>query len=94
MSEVTKEVFIAKYALTQDIYTTKVKVNGTDAVDYPEKGYGMVFYHKGDWFETYEGALARAEELRTRRIASLKRSIAKLEKLKFTNPVARKEPRP
>ena len=44
------------------------------------------YYHKPNWHRTYQEALARAEEMRTKRIASLKREIKKLESLQFSDP--------
>ena len=40
--------------------------------------------HGKDWHRTPESALARAEEMRKAKIASLKKSIAKLEAMTFS----------
>ena len=40
--------------------------------------------HKPDWHTTPEAAIARAEEMRTKKIASLKKQIAKLEAMTFS----------
>lgn len=37
-----------------------------------------------EWHRTREGAVAKAEEMRVARIASLEKQIAKLRKLRFT----------
>ena len=42
--------------------------------------------HGKDWHRTPEQALARAEEMRLAKIESLKKSIKKLEGLKFIAP--------
>jgi hypothetical protein len=41
------------------------------------------FVHGNDWHRTPEAALARAEEMRHARIASLKKSLAKVEATMF-----------
>ena len=45
---------------------------------------GSLFLHRGDWHTTPEAAIARAEEMRTKKIASLKKQIAKLEAMTFS----------
>ena len=45
---------------------------------------GALFLHKPDWHTTPEAAIARAEEMRTKKIASLKKQIAKLEAMTFS----------
>ncbi len=40
--------------------------------------------HKPDWHTTPEAAIARAEEMRTKKIASLKKQVAKLEAMTFS----------
>lgn len=77
-------VFITKYALT-------VGIEEMD-VDLCEKYPGMVkttnsqFFHgEGkEWHRTLAGAIDRADEIRVAKIASLKKSIVKMEKLDFT----------
>ena len=46
-------------------------------------------FHGKDWHRTEQDAIARAEQMRAAKIASLKKSITKFEKMKFTstNPV-------
>lgn len=45
---------------------------------------GALFLHKPDWHTTPEAAIARAEEMRTKKIASLKKQIANLEAMTFS----------
>lgn len=42
-----------------------------------------VTFHGNEWHRTREEAVARAEQMRAAKIASLKKQIAKLEKLSF-----------
>lgn len=82
----TKERFtayITKYALTEGIFEAE-----------GEESNGYFYYGKGgydrnqacpeDWHRTREEAVARAEDMRKRKIASLKKSIAKMEALRFS----------
>lgn len=48
------------------------------------KGTIQYYHGKGDeWHETKESAIAKAEEIRKKKINSLKKQIEKLEKMKF-----------
>ena len=79
--------WVTKCALTSGIQ----KVSGTirhetssAMFSYPAKDRGWYdVVHGNDWHRTPEAALARAEEMRKARIASLKKSIAKLESMTF-----------
>jgi len=86
-------VFITKFALTKGIEERTAYPIASDT-DYVEielqspalrlQGYRVGIAGEGkNWHRTREGAVARAEELRNKRIASLKHQIKKLEKLKF-----------
>lgn len=78
------QVFLTKYALTQGILEVEAEATtGLDVIRVKMGGYSN-YYHKNDWHLTREEALLRAEQMRQTRIASLKKSIAKLEKLVIT----------
>ena len=84
-------VYITKYALTQGILEKKVELFSksmvTELIEAPTRyGAATLFrqsFHKPYWHENREDAVKHANELRTRKISSLKKSIAKLEKLSF-----------
>jgi len=86
-----KEWFVAwltKKALTQGIACVRAQIESDwpRIVVYRLLGSSMDEYAYGegrDWHRTKEGAIARAEVMRKAKIASLKRQIAKLEKLNF-----------
>jgi hypothetical protein len=40
-------------------------------------------FHRPDWHETKEAAIARAEVMRKKKLASLKKQISRLEALSF-----------
>jgi len=48
---------------------------------------GALCLHEDDWHTTPEAAIARAEEMRTKKLASLKKQIAKLEAMTFSAEV-------
>ena len=75
-------VWITKYALTTGISESDATQCADNAVSWHRNGY-MYWYRKPDWHLTKEEALARAEQMRVAKIASIKKSIAKLEALKF-----------
>jgi len=77
------QVWITKYALTIGIMERDVDPpeDGTIAVRDP--GVFTKYYHHGEWFETPSEARDRAEEMRNRKIASVKKQLAKLEAMKF-----------
>lgn len=80
-----EKIFITKYALTKGILEKEVEIR-----DY---GYGYeIAYAKGEFssyslgkeaFRTREQAMERAEKMRLKKIASLKKQIEALEKMKF-----------
>ena len=79
--------WVTKYALTDGIQ----KVSGTvrhetssDMLSYIGSRYDWrECVHDNDWHRTPEAALARAEEMRKNKIASLKKSLAKMEATMF-----------
>jgi hypothetical protein len=84
------KVFITKYALTDGIK----EINGaTHEIGISERMVSYVIdgafasqamcVHKPDWHLTKAEAVERAEAMRVAKIASLRKSIAKLEKLTF-----------
>lgn len=80
-----EKVFITKYALTKGILEKEAEI-----CDY---GNGHIrAYVKGDFssyslgkvcFKTKEQAIEKAEKMRLKKIASLKKQIEALEKMKF-----------
>jgi hypothetical protein len=86
------KVFVTKYALTQGILEVEVEGEPKDgsgmvvSVPPPDARWGMKDYFHGegkDWHRDYLAARQRAENMRVAKIASLKKSIAKFEKLNF-----------
>lgn len=80
--EQTFEGFITKYALTRGIRKATLKVDGAGYAS--ERPFSFLgFSGKSGWARTKEEAVKQAEAMRKKKIASLKKQIAKLEKLEF-----------
>lgn len=82
------KVWITEYALTQGIIeaeTDKISNDGyCHAYWIDKKGYKCDSFLCPQHFATdKESAIAKAEEMRQKKIASLKKQIQKLEKMKF-----------
>lgn len=84
-----KKVFITKYALTQGIREEEAEISVFKYVSKEPEENARV---RGEWsgypigkeaFYTLEEAVKKAEEMRKRKIASLKKQIEKLEKMEF-----------
>ena len=81
------KVWITKYALTEGIFEVDAESKeGDTMISYKlEDGFSSQYAHgEGrEWCATEAAAKERAEDMRKARIASLHKSIAKLEKLRF-----------
>lgn len=73
-------VWVTTYALTKGILVADdAEVCSATMIASKRLGY----HHGNDWHRTEAAAIARAEEMRVAKIASLERQIAKLRKLTF-----------
>jgi hypothetical protein len=80
------KVWITKYALTQGVYELEVERTHSPTMVASIRGHSDCYtqcFHGKDWHETEAAALSEAETMRIAQIASLKKRIAKLEKLQF-----------
>lgn len=78
------KVWITKYALTSGIIQTEGEVTNSGALYVLHTGH-LTFYHgEGkEWHRTKEAAVSKAEEMRQKKIESLKKQIRKLEGMTF-----------
>ena len=76
------KVWISRYALSEGIFETQAELS-RDFPDMISERPSYAHYHKPDWHETKEEAIKRAEQMRIKKIASLKKQIEKLEKMDF-----------
>ncbi len=85
MTERTQfKAYITKYALTSGITEETVE----DCFDISESMVKsaqneLQYFHNGDWHRSLDDAIAKAEDMRKRKISSLKASLAKFEKMSF-----------
>ena len=80
------KVWITKYALKLGIRETEGEIDETGSLrDMNAKSYQNNLYHgEGDeWHRTKESAIKKAEEMRQKKIASLKKQIKGLERMRF-----------
>ena len=85
------KAWVTSYALTSGIRCVTGRV--CHSIDSGMLAYGTYGNaHGNDWHRDPVAAIARAEEMRKAKIASLKKQIAKLEKMVFIAPtIAEKE---
>jgi hypothetical protein len=78
------KVWITQYALTTGIQEFEAEITATcpTMIEVPAQKYAP-YYHKPYWHTSREEAVTHAEELRKKKLASLRRTIAKLESLNF-----------
>lgn len=86
------DYFITKYALSTGIFTVSKKdfTHTASGGIYGKRGPGYVSqgFYGVDFHVDMESAIQRANEMRVKKIASLKKQIAKLEKLDFSTGAA------
>lgn len=76
--------YVTKYALTEGVQKKKlVGTRGEGLVHVVGESYPYYHGEGREWHRTRESALEQAEKMRKKKIASLKKQIAKLEKLNF-----------
>lgn len=80
------KVFITKYALTSGIKEVETKIHKSTFKDYSyyvrDSAYSFHYIGKDAFLDKSE-ALNKAEDMRKKKIASLRKQIEKLEKLSF-----------
>ena len=76
------KVFITRYALTSGIKEVETEIHKSTFKDYPNyvRDSTFSFYYIG---KDKSEALNKAEDMRKKKIASLRKQIEKLEKLSF-----------
>lgn len=79
----TRTYYLTRYALTEGIKVVEGEPSDLDADYINIGGYFGSFKLGGEIFETLPEAVAGAERKRVKKIASLKKQIAKLEKMTF-----------
>lgn len=76
--------FVTKYALTQGILEIKAIELKDGMIKHIDRGHTVYYLGEGrEWHRTKDEAVKKANELREKKLASLKKQIAKLEGLTF-----------
>ncbi len=86
MGEMPKTVFVTKYALTDGIKEREFSrywMAGCAVVKVAGGLNGEMLLHKGDFALTSREAVERAETMKAKKLASLRKQIAKLEAMTF-----------
>lgn len=76
------DVYVTKYSLTKGVFKLNVRVADRGMVIDDSTNY-QSYYHGKDWHYSKEDAIARAEEMRKKKLISLKNQIEKIKKLDF-----------
>lgn len=76
-------VWITKYALTSGLIEVKAKEVCPEAVEVKNGKWRGSWFWGNDWHTTKEAAIAKAEEMREKKIKSLRKQLEKLEKMRF-----------
>ena len=81
-------IYITKYALKDGITShdiNDIRICGDGNMIHIAKIHSQAYFHGNgkEWHETKESAITKAESMRVKKIANLKKQIAKLEALKF-----------
>lgn len=76
-------LYLTKYALTSGIIEVEEIGTRFDDKTIKLKGYFNFFYLGKDVFHTYEEAKIVAEQMRDKKIESVKKQLKKLEKMTF-----------
>lgn len=80
----TVEAYVTRYAMTDGIERLQGRVTNGMFVAKNKDGYDNYYHGEGrDWHHTLDGAIARAEKMRSAKIKSHEKSIAKLKALDF-----------
>lgn len=79
------KVWITKYALTKGIIEADGELISSDSVSILNRGLSLPthWFYKGDWHSGKQSAIKKAEEMRQKKIESLKKQIEKLEEMRF-----------
>jgi hypothetical protein len=77
------KVYITQYALTKGILEAEVRATHCPTMVVRTDTMYQTAYHKPYWHMTMAEAVVHAEQMRQRKIVSVKKQLAKLEALTF-----------
>ena len=78
------KVWITKYALTSGIIEINAEITDNGSAYDMGTSFPTYYHEEGkEWHRTKESAIAKAEEMRKKKISSLQKQIKKLENINF-----------
>ena len=79
------KVWITKYALTRGIIEADGKLTSSDSVSILNRDLSLPthWFYGSDWHYDKKSAIHKAKEMRQKKIASLKKQIKELERMRF-----------
>lgn len=78
------EVFVTKYALTVGIFRSKTDdTTDSETITVKSTDSFNAYYGKGQWVKTKEEAISVAEDMRRRKLKSLKKQILRIKAINF-----------
>lgn len=78
------KVYISKYALSVGVFEVDGELTREGGISYtPQDGGLRQYYYGSDWHHTKEQAVAKAEDMRIRKLKSLDKQIKKISSIKF-----------
>lgn len=84
------KVYYTKYALTSGILIVEGELSernpGYLSINRLDKMVMQGLLHPGEWFETWEAAVDKAETMRANAIKSAEKKISKLRNMKWVKP--------
>lgn len=83
MKDKNAERWVSKYSLTTGIAKERGVIVGGNCFSYGTHGFVTKTYHH----TTFQEAASRAEKMRKKKVASLKKQLAKMKALRFEEPV-------
>lgn len=82
--EKTVTAWISKYALSSGVFSTKVRISEKFPNMASSAENSLQTFHGSDWHRTKEAALKKAEDMRVKKIDSIKKQLARLQKMDFS----------
>ncbi|CAG9172489.1 hypothetical protein CURE108131_23020 [Cupriavidus respiraculi] len=78
------KVWITKYALSVGLYQAEAERCSSRMIEVRDSSVGLPqYFHGAEWHEDRDVAVAQCEAMRNKKLESLRKQIAKLEKLTF-----------
>ena len=81
------KVWITKYALSKGLYQEEVETCFDISTGMVKGRSGYFHKEGGDWVRTAPSALCRANDMRSAKLRSIEKQIAKLKKLDFSKQI-------